>query len=478
MDEEHARSFAGGASSTTLSPIVAGMLALAIVLVLILPRKKVLYPLFTIMFMVPLGQQLYLAGVHLYVFRIIILVGLARAIFARLSEQETILSGGSNSIDSTFVWCALCQVFAVTVLFHTGNAVINQVGSLLDFVGGYLVIRYLIRDMDDVYRSIKCLAVLAIIFGLSMVVENRTMRNPFGYIGAQAAPDLREGRARSMGPFNHELMAGSFGATLIPLCVLLWKNTSAKVTAALGLVGGTLMAITSNSSTSLLTLGAAIMAIMLWPLRKSMRMIRWGIVVSLILLQLVMKAPVWFVIAHIDLTGGSSSYHRAALIDQFIRHFSDWCVIGVRQSGTWGLDMWDAQNQYVNVGETGGLIALILFVAMISICFSKLGDARKAVGSDKKQEWVIWLLGATMFANVIAFFGVNYFDQMKFAWFALLAMISAVTVPILQAQDVTVPETGLRGGKASLAYSSGLKRPSMAMRPGPQVRAQLKSKST
>jgi hypothetical protein len=43
---------------------------------------------------------------------------------------------------------------------------------------------------------------------------------------------------------------------------------------------------------------------------------------------------------------------------------------------------------------------------------------------------------------------------------------------------VTVPETGLRGGKASLAYSSGLKRPSMAMRPGPQVRAQLKSKST
>jgi hypothetical protein len=478
MDEEHARSFAGGASSTTLSPIVLAMLALAIVLVLILPRKKALFPMLTIMFMVPLGQQLYLAGVHLYVFRIIILVGLARAIFAKLTEQTSILSGGSNSIDSTFIWCALCQAFAVTILFHNGNAVINQVGSVLDFVGGYFVIRFLIRDMDDVYRSIKCLAFLAMIFGISMVIENRTLHNPFGYIGGQVMPELREGRARSMGPFNHELMAGSFGATLLPLCVLLWKNTSAKVTAILGLIGGTLMTITSNSSTSLLTFTAAIVGIMLWPLRKSMRMIRWGIVLALAALQCVMKAPIWFVIAHIDLTGGSSSYHRAALIDQFMRHFSDWCLIGVRQSGTWGLDMWDAQNQYVNVGETGGLNALILFIAMICICFGKLGDARKAVDGDVKKEWIIWLLGATLFANVIAFFGVNYFDQMKFAWFLHLAMISAVAVPILQAQNVTVPETAVPPGGKSLVYFPGLKRPSIAMRPSSRARAQLNSKNT
>ncbi len=122
----------------------------------------------------------------------------------------------------------------------------------------------------------------------------------------------------------------------------------------LGLVGSVLMTWTSNSSTSLLTFLAGIFAVFFWPFRKSMRAVRWGIVVGLFALQLVMKAPIWFLIAHIDLTGGSSSYHRAELIDLFIRHFFEWWLIGIKSSGAWGWDMWDTQNQFVNVGESGG----------------------------------------------------------------------------------------------------------------------------
>jgi len=36
-----------------------------------------------------------------------------------------------------------------------------------------------------------------------------------------------------------------------------------------------------------------------------------------------------------------------------------------------------------------------------------------------------------LFSNLVAFFGVNYFDQTKVSWFVLLAMISAATAPIL-----------------------------------------------
>ena len=44
--------------------------------------------------------------------------------------------------------------------------------------------------------------------------------------------------------------------------------------------------------------------------------------------------------------------------------------------------------------------------------------------SDRKQAWLLWCLGAALFAHVIAYFGIGYFDQMQFAWFALLASIS------------------------------------------------------
>jgi hypothetical protein len=184
-----------------------------------------------------------------------------------------------------------------------------------------------------------------------------------------------------------------------------------------------------------------------------MRSVRWGIVTALLLLALIMKAPVWFIIAHIDLTGGSSGYHRAELVDQFIRHFSSWWLIGTKDAGTWGWDMWDVQNQYVDTGETGGIAAFIFFIVMISRSFARIGDARKVVDGDKNRELYLWLLGSALFANCLAFIGANYFDQTKVSWFILLAIISAITATILQEQPAKVGQTELGMGDARLGYA-------------------------
>jgi len=179
-----------------------------------------------------------------------------------------------------------------------------------------------------------------------------------------------------------------------------------------------------------------------------MKRVRIGIVVGLVLLQIVMKAPVWFLIARVDLTGGSSSYHRAQLVDEFINHFRDWWLIGVADSSSWGLDMWDVQNQYVNVGEAGGLLALVFFIILISRSFGRLGDARKIVDGDKTREWTLWYLGASLFANVAGFFGVNYFDQSRFGWFFLLAAISVITSQIIATSPVAPPDSEESGSRA------------------------------
>jgi len=446
-DQSHA--FGGGSSETILSPIVLVGMLIAIVMIFFLPRKYLIIPFLFFAFLVPVGQQIYLLGVHWLTLRIVILAGLGRLCQRTISSKTSVFGGGFNSVDQALIYCVGCEAVGTVLQYMQSQALVNQFGFLIDEVGAYVLLRFLIQDREDIYRAIKCLAVLAAILACFMVREQLTLRNAFGALGGvQLAPDVREGKIRSQGVFQHALMAGSFAATLVPLFFMLWKNGKAKLLALIGVIGCTVMTITSQSSTPLLAYVAGVVAICLWGLRRSMRLLRWGVVISLLALAMVMKAPVWFVIAHIDLTGGSSGYHRAELIDQFIRHFFDWWLIGTKDAGTWGWDLWDAQNQYVNVGESGGLLAFVFFITMICRCYSRIGVARKAISGRRREEWLVWLLGAALFAHLAAFFGVNYFDQSKMSWFLLLAMISAATAPILAKRGIykqpqTAPEPEL-----------------------------------
>jgi len=426
--EPHGPRFGGGATATLLHPAVVVLMLLAIVLFFVLPRRYIIVPVMTATFLIPLGQQFLIGGVHLFVSRIVILAAFIRAFTSR---PKSLYSGGWTSIDTAFTCYVLISAAATVIRYQDGAALVNQIGYVWDFLLAYLLLRSLIRDEQDSFLTIKCFAVLMVLLGAAMMYEQMKMVNVFGLLGGvNAIPEAREGKIRSQGVFQHALTAGTFAATAIPLFFLLWKNGKDKTLAVVGIAAATVMTVTTQTSTSLLTYAAAVGAVLLWPIRKKMKTVRIGLAAAIVGLHFVMKAPVWFLIARIDLTGSSSSYHRAELIDQFINHFSSWWLIGTKDAATWGWDMWDAQNMYVSVGEAGGLAAFIFYILVISRCFSRLGDARKRA-KDKNQEWFIWLLGSALFANVVAFFGVNYFDQSVIAWFALVSMICACTIPLV-----------------------------------------------
>jgi hypothetical protein len=286
-----------------------------------------------------------------------------------------------------------------------------------------------------------------------MAFEKVHQVNVFGFLGGvRAVPEVRAGSVRAQGPFQHELLAGTFGATLLPLFFLLWKSGKSRLLGVLGVIAATVMVLTSASSTPVLAYGAAMIGICAWPLRKRMRLVRWGIVAGLVGLNMVMKAPVWFIIQHIDIVGGSSGYHRAMLVNDFILHFRDWWLMGTTENARWGFTMWDLCNQYVAEGQVGGLATFICFIAMICICFSSIGTARKAVEGDR-QEWYFWLLGATLLSHIIAFFGISYFDQTRVSWFALLIMIQVATAPHVLAKK-TAPQPARPGFRRPLpAYA-------------------------
>lgn len=337
---------------------------------------------------------------------------------------------------------------------------VNQLGFLMDTLGGFFLLRFAVRDRSDIRRTVNVLVFVAALVASGMVIERIARVNAFGYLGSlPTAPQVRGVTLRAQGPFAHPILAGTFGATLLPLFVWLWVGPRRRVLGTLGIASSTAITVLSASSTPIMAFAAGAFGICMWPLRRRLAILRWGFVSLIGALALVMKAPVWFLIARVDVVGGSSGYHRAMLIDQFIRRFSDWWLIGTAANADWGAGLWDTCNQFVTEGETGGLVTLACFVILIWVSFQRVGEARRASVGDRKEEWFYWLLGTALFAQVVAFFGIAYFDQTRLVWFALLAIVIAATGRLTRA------EHGPRGSAESDV--DGLLGPRTASEPLP-----------
>jgi hypothetical protein len=147
-----------------------------------------------------------------------------------------------------------------------------------------------------------------------------------------------------------------------------------------------------------------------------------------------MKAPVWMLIARAGGVMGGSGYHRAMLIDNFIRHFGEWCFIGTRNNADWGFDMWDVDNAFAAAGVGGGIIGFIAFVAILVYSYRQLGNSRRVVGRSIKDQRLIWAIGCCLLANTVGFFGIVYFDQSVLVWYLVLAIVSATAAFPVQSQ--------------------------------------------
>ena len=381
------------------------------------------------------------------------------AVRERITSKANIFSGGFNRIDLCVVLYSVLVAINGIWLFEQMGAVVNEAGALYTVFGVYFLMRLLIREEQDIVLAIQTLIGVAVVVALTMSYEVITGHNPYALLGgadAHVYANLveRDGHFRAQGPFAHSILAGTFGAVLVPLFVALWwKGKANRKWVVVGIAACTVMTLTCASSTPILAYAAGVFALCLWPLRVWMRAFRWGIVITLVTLQIVLKNPVWHLMVRIDLAGGSSGYHRFMLVDQCIRHFSDWWLMGVKDTSVWGWDMWDTANQYVGTADNSGLLPFIFFIAIIVFGFKYIGKARRgaARNGNKNSALFAWALGAGLFANVVAFLGISYFDQSIVGWYALLAMISASYVAHRSAvQTVTEPPRILEMAEARI----------------------------
>lgn len=328
------------------------------------------------------------------------------------------------------LYWAISSVVTFTLLYLELPALVNRMGFMFNALGTYFLLRLILHEQEDIDRSTKILAFICALVAAFMLNEQFTGRNLFAILGGVPKfAMVREGSIRAQGPFAHSILAGTFGAIMMPLFVgLLWRHKG-RVVPLLGIFSSAIIIFASHSSTPLGATAAVIAGFCLWHFRNWMRQLRWGLVFTLLGLHLVMKAPVWALIGRLDIVGGSSGYHRFILIDNFIRHFNEWWLLGVKDTEHWGYDMWDISNQFVNEGVRGGLLTFVLFLAIIVYCFKGLGAARKQAeaNGDVMAARSMWTLGTALLANIVAFFGITYFDQTSIAWYAFLAMIATVS---------------------------------------------------
>lgn len=430
-----------------------------------LPRKWAPIPLLASCCYMTIGQGIALGPFSLPVYRLVLAAGLLRVIVRR----ENIV-GGINTIDKLIIVWAIWMVFAS--FFHEwkpGSGPVYASGFVYNIVLVYFLTRVWCKDLSDLMAVFRIVAWLLVPVAGAMVAEHIVQKNYFGILfgGVSEGVYWRDGAIRAQGPFTHPILAGTVGAVCFPLMLGIWNRY--RVSATVGLVACLTIVLASTSSGPLMSLFIGIVGVLMWFFQKWLRVVRWALVGAYLSAELLMTRPAYYLISKIDLTGSSTGWHRSRLIEAAFEHLPEWWAFGTDYTVHWmglavddeGLKS-DITNYYLWVGTIGGLLAMLLLIAMIWCAFVWVGrSVRNPPAALRNHRFMIWCLGAGLLAHAATSLSMGYTDQsMMFFWLnigAISSMYSVVTMASAAEQHTpsdTTPSAKLGMGRAGDAYSS------------------------
>lgn len=423
-----------------MNNLVIVFLLINAILLLLLPRRWAPFPLLVGASYMTLGSGIVIGPFHFMVLRILLAIAIVRVIIR--GER---LVGKINKLDWLILLWAAWALTSSFFHIDISNAIINRLGLVYNACGIYFLLRIFCRTLDDVIRLCRITAILLVPLSIAMLFEQMTGHNLFSILGGVSdISEVRDGRIRAQGPFAHSILAGTVGAVSLPLMFGLWRYH--RTTAIAGIVACGSMVFASRSSGPIMSSIFALTALIMWHWRNHMRLIRWLAVLTYIGLDLIMNAPAYYLIARIDLTGSSASWHRAALIDAALAHISEWWFAGtdftrhwMAYGALWSGNQIDFTNYYLRMGVDGGLALMGLFIGVLAISFSFVGQMlRQTREFSPESEFMIWALGASLFTHSVTFIAVSYFDQSYVFIYLTIATIGSVWSGFVQEINKTV----------------------------------------
>ncbi len=392
-----------------MAPIVVLFVLANAAALLLLPRKWAAAPILIGACYMTRGQSIDIGFASFTVIRILILVGAVR--FVLRGEW---IRGGFTALDWLFVAWGLWMI--ASVYFHEDpeSPFVLRVREVYDAWGMYFLFRVICQTREDALQLTRIVGGVLFPIALAMLFEKVTGANPFARFGDVPMFSLvRNGVVRAQGPFAHSILAGSIGGACLPLMLGIWRDN--RFVASLGLVGCLGMVIASGSSGPILAAATGVGVLAMWPIRDRMRLVRWSIVGGYLALELVMNRPAYFIIADVDLMGGSTSWYRAELIRSALAHLDEWWLTGTDYTRHWmpsgvmsSPNQTDITNHYLAMGVVGGLVLMFLFIAMFFVAFWQIGAAMR---KDQKSVFAVWSIGACLAAHAVTCLSVSYDDH-------------------------------------------------------------------
>jgi hypothetical protein len=397
----------------TTSTIVA--IALSIILFAV-PRRLFLLPFIVTACFIPMGQKFILFGLEFTVLRILLLAGIIR-ILVRNENRNIIWNNFDKLI---FAW-AFAGGLIYIVNHSSTSAIINRLGFIYDSVGMYWLFRQAISKWEDAFQVIKNFALLAIISAPLIALEKFQGYSFFTLFG-NAGGEFHRGRFRAAGPFPHFIIMGSFWASLLPLFYARIKAEKNTLFFGLAITGSFICVYFSASSTPLLAMVAIIVFWSIHKYRIHGKTIFWVCCSGLFLLHLVMNAPVWHLLARIGIFAGSTGWHRYFLFNNFINKINEWFLLGTKSTVHWGHVQGDITNQFVLEGVRGGILTLIIFIAIVYLAIQIPGRF-SLQEKNSEIKWLSWGICVSMFGHFITFWGISYFGQIKMLLYLIFALV-------------------------------------------------------
>lgn len=324
--------------------------------------------------------------------------------------------------DNLDIWVFLWVAWAlISSLFHedTASTLVNRLGMAYNVLGVYFYWRLAIRSEADAWQACGVLALVLAPLSVEMILEQISGTNLFHIFGGVSELAVSRGdRIRAQGPFSHPILAGTAGAVVLPLMIGYWKYR--KNLAAVGILSCLIMVITSASSGPILATIAGLFGLWFWNNPVRVRLLVVCLVCGYVGAELLMQAPVYYLISYVDLTGGSTGWHRAALIEAAFNHLDEWWLAGsdytrhwLAYGVSWTTRHVDITNYLVRMGVDGGVLQILFFLLILRSGF----DLPPGLGVSFR---------ASLTAHTISFMSISYFDQSIVFLYLTLALVTAV----------------------------------------------------
>ncbi len=418
-------------------PLLILAVAFLVILQFTIPKRYAFVPILVACF--HLGDMEVLP--QLTPVRIIILCGLARITFS-----GTLTLKPQSALDKTFyVFSVVALLVSMAPRLDIPSPLNQNLGLILNVHGTYLYGRNLLNGEDIIQRFAKALVIISLPLALFVTLEQRSGRNYYKPLGARSEYSMaRLDKNRALGPFQHAILSGTAGAVVIPFGLLLWRRN--KKLSLLGMASGGAIVIASASSGPVAASIATGACICVWPFRRKLTLIQRVGLAAAIVAHFVSSRGIWYLMARIDLVGGSTGYHRARLIDSAIGDLHRWWFVGTDFTRTWMFSgvSWsprhtDITNYYIQFGVTGGLGLMLSFIAALFLAYKYCGERIRATNFEASEtNFSIWCVGAALTANTISFFSIAYFDQSFVNVFMIVALAPAIAAIPIKTVDKAV----------------------------------------